>query len=136
MLWEMFELGFRYELLALDRFLRPMFNRREEARREEFLSRIFPGNDIHAVVSLPTTDSPGLFAKDPYRRIGALNAFRDVLLRWAWCPSNIKRSTPLHLRSTAEAIEAMEYSLASFYVNQFFCAAGRAPLVPHLAPIP
>ena len=133
-LWEMFDLGFRYELLALDRFFRPNLSHREEARRVEFLSRIFPGNDIYAVVSLPTADSPGLSAKYPHRRVHSLNAFRDVLLRWAWCPEEITQSAPLHPGSTTAEIEAMEYRLASFYVNQFFLTAGRAPLVPHLTP--
>ncbi|KAI0711246.1 hypothetical protein C8Q76DRAFT_623114, partial [Earliella scabrosa] len=134
-LWEMFELGFCYELLALDRFLRPMFCRRDEARREESLSKIFPGNDIHAVVTLPTVDSCGLFARNPHRRVQALNAFRDILLRWAWCPAEIIHSPPLRSGSTIEDITTMEHSLASFYVSQFFNAAGRAPLVPHLAPL-
>ena len=40
--WEAHELGFRYELLALDRYLHPCPRVEDEVQREELLARIFP----------------------------------------------------------------------------------------------
>ena len=136
-LWEMFELGFRHELLALDRYLRPTAGRRGEARREEQLSQVFPGQTLHAVTSLPTSSSPGLFSPVVHRRINALNAFREVLSEWPGCPSDVADiSRPLRGSDSEEMIEEMEFQVARFYVATFFSHSGRAPLVPHLSPAP
>ncbi|KAI1797039.1 hypothetical protein LXA43DRAFT_1147725 [Ganoderma leucocontextum] len=135
-IWEMFELGFRYELLALDRFLRPpeCASRPEEARRENLLGKIFPGDWLRAVDALPSPDSGGLFAPLPHCRIHALNALRAVLTRWPGCPSSIARSSPLQLNDGVETIIGVERELAGFYVHMFFMTLGRAPLVPRLYP--
>ena len=133
-LWEMFELGFRYELLAVDQYLRPRRTRQEEAIREDDLSKIFPSHTIHALSSLPTDQSIGLFAALPQRRVQALNAFREILSYWPGCPSSIANAKPLLGSDTTDDIEAMESALASFYVTNFFDLFTRAPLLPHLLP--
>ena len=133
-LWEMFELGFRCELIAMDKLLRRTCTLNEEVQREEFLSQIFPGQDIYSVTSLPTVGSAGLFSPISRRRIGALNALRALLLYWPWCPPSVQNTAPLRTDQRDEDIEAMEFTLASFYVNSFFTHSGRAPLVPHLLP--
>ena len=133
-IWEVFELAFRRELLALDCILRPRVTRQEQAQREEELSQIFPSHNIHTVVYLPTTHSDGLFAPLPQRRIQALNAFRQVLMYWPKCPSTIVNARPLNGDADAEAVDAMEYALASFYIQQFVEESGRPPLLPHLLP--
>ena len=133
-LWELFELGFRRELLAMDRHFRPEWTREQEAQREELLSRIFPSQSIYAVVSLPTTHSSGLFAHVPQRRIDALNAFREVLMRWTGCSETVARTLPLGPNACTKHIEDVEQALAAAYVTQFFLISGRAPLVPHLSP--
>lgn len=132
--WEAFELGFRYDLLALDRYIRPAEGYGGELRREQFLARIFPRNSLLAVDELPGPDSPGLFASVPHRRINALNALRDVLLLWPGCPSGIMDSEPLSLASPTTAVLHMESLLASFYVNIFYTLSGRPPVLPHLCP--
>ena len=135
-LWELFELSFRYELLALDRYLRPSESRSrpEEARREDLLAKVFPGHWLRAVNSLPSVDSPGLFAELPQRRVSALNALRDVLLRWPGCPSTITSAAPLQNNDSTDTIVCMERELSWFYVNTFFSYSARAPLIPHLYP--
>ncbi|KAI1788727.1 hypothetical protein LXA43DRAFT_1024268 [Ganoderma leucocontextum] len=134
--WEMFDLGFRYELLALDRFLRPTgsASRPEEARREDLLGKVFTGDWLRALNSLPSADSPGLFAPLPHRRVTALNAFHAVVVRWPGCPTSIASASPLQLSDGAETILRFERDLAAFYVNMFFLCSGRAPLVPRLYP--
>ncbi|EJF62122.1 hypothetical protein DICSQDRAFT_169692 [Dichomitus squalens LYAD-421 SS1] len=136
-IWEVFELGFRYELLALDRYLRPSKSqsRPDETLREDLLANVFPGSWLRAVDTLPSAHSPGLFAALPQRRVSALNAFRMVLMRWPGCPSSITSASPLQFSDSTETVLDLERHLAMFYVDTFFLYSGRAPIVPHLYPL-
>ena len=132
--WECFELGFRYDLLALDKYMRRTSGVDGEVRREDLLSRVFPRSSFLAVDRLPHIDSSGLFACLPHRRVHSLNALRDVMILWPGCPASIMDSPYLSLTSTSSAIEALEFQLASFYVNLFYSVSGRPPVLPHLGP--
>ena len=133
-LWEAFELGFRYELLALDQLLRPSLNDAEECAREEQLAKIFPQRCLRAVPALPGLEAFGLFAPLPHRRVNALNALRQVLVRWTGSPMELRQAQPLRLSSSVQSILEMEEQLADFYVETFVAIAMRAPIVPHIAP--
>ncbi|KAI0693047.1 hypothetical protein C8T65DRAFT_744889 [Cerioporus squamosus] len=132
--WEVFELGFRYELLALDRYLQCTNTPDGEACQEELLSRVFPGSCLLTVSELPVPDGGGLFARVPHRRVGSLNALRDVLTLWPACPPTILNADPLSVTASTATIEAAEYELASFYVNSLYRVAARPPLLPHFCP--
>ncbi|RPD67425.1 hypothetical protein L227DRAFT_491662 [Lentinus tigrinus ALCF2SS1-6] len=134
--WEVHELAFRYELLALDRACRPSRTPTDDLRREELLARVFPSQALWSVISLPPPDSVGLFARVPHRRITALNALREVLIGWPGCPDALLQETPLSGTDAPDRIEAFEASVARFYVNSFFHHAGRAPIVPRMLPCP
>ncbi|PIL34351.1 hypothetical protein GSI_03126 [Ganoderma sinense ZZ0214-1] len=132
--WEVFELAFRYELLALDRALRPMATTDDIVQREARVARVFPAGSLWAVSRLPDGDSWGLFTSLPHRRINALNALREILTSWMRCPPEIRNAEPLQLSDSVETIEQMELWLALFYTQMFFDISGRAPIVPHRWP--
>ena len=132
-MWEAFELGFRYELSALDHELR-FESPAQEPERLARLARVFPEESMYAVLRLPTPDSRSLGAPLPHHRIPSLNALREILIRWPSCPMEIKASTPLGTSASEQAIEELELKLAGFYTQMFFDVAGRAPLVPHCFP--
>ena len=132
--WEAFELGFRYELLALDRFMRPVLAPEDIVEREALVARVFPAGSLWAVSRLPEGDSWGLFAALPHRRINALNALREILTSWMLCPQKTRVAKPLQLSDSVETIEEMELWLALYYTQMFFDVAGRAPIVPHRWP--
>ena len=134
-IWETFELGFRYELSALDHTMRSGDTRVQEKDRLALLGRVFPSGSLHSVFHVPTSDTRGLFAALPHHRISSLNAFREILVQWPLCPVKIKSRPPLQIQDTVEAIQNVELELASFYTQMFFDVAGRAPLVPHLCPL-
>ena len=129
--WEIFELGFRYEFLALDRAMR---SGALEKERFALLSRVFPSDNLFTVLHIPSHDDPGLFASLPHRRISSLNAFRDVLSQWPLFPRELARRGPLQISDTVDAILDVEMALAVFYTQTFFDLAGRAPIVPHRSP--
>ena len=133
--WETFELGFQYELWALDRYMRILESPAEEAKRELRLGKVFPSGSLWAVPELPSEDSWGLFAPVPNHRVNALNALRDVLKLWPRCPPPIKNATSLQVGDSVQAIEKLETWMALFYTQTFFNTTGRAPIVPHCYPI-
>ncbi|OBZ70847.1 hypothetical protein A0H81_09432 [Grifola frondosa] len=133
-IWELHELGFRYELLALDRHFVP--NQKgpaEEILREELISAIFSGNGAIRVTSLPTFDC-GLAARKPKDRAASLEALRKVMLRWTPCPPLLRKAQPLSRMSEDDYISMMERYIARGYTQCFYDASGRAPIVPHRFP--
>ncbi|KAI0362328.1 hypothetical protein OH77DRAFT_43594 [Trametes cingulata] len=135
-LWEVFELGFRYELLALDRVLVPAHGTRRvdvEREREHLLSLVFADRSLYALERLPTTPA-GLAAPVPQARVRCLEALRQVELRWPLCPEVIAEASPLTISSSAVEIESLEREISAFYVHTFYAYSGRAPLVPHALP--
>ncbi|KAI0693308.1 hypothetical protein C8T65DRAFT_585856 [Cerioporus squamosus] len=119
-IWEIFDLGFRYELLALDRLFIPSRNDpRGERAREDLLSGIFPSHQLYSVIELPSGGA----------------AFRRVLSRWPACPAPIHRGSPFATSMSTDEILGREREMAKFYVDTFFAQSGRAPIVPHEFPV-
>ena len=132
-IWEMFELGFRYELLALDRYLVPLRQGSfGEEERDELLSRVF-GGDLYCLSDLP--DEPlGLCSPYPHRRAAAIEGFRRIISRWPGCPETIHGAIPVSTAMSEREITEIETILVRFYVNRFFAESGRAPIIPHAFP--
>ncbi|KAH9855855.1 hypothetical protein C2E23DRAFT_866479 [Lenzites betulinus] len=129
-IWEVCELGFRHELLALDRLLVPCRGTAQtEEHRELLLSDIFPDGGVYSVHALPTVH------KDLGSRTRSLEGFRRVLARWPRCPPSIHSAPPFDTHLKHDDIVAREKELVAFYVNTFFDNSGRAPIVPHRFPI-
>ncbi|KAI0689188.1 hypothetical protein C8T65DRAFT_711846 [Cerioporus squamosus] len=120
----MFDLGFRYELLALDRLFRG---------REDLLSGIFPSHHLYFVIDLPAGGA-GLCAGVPHARVPYLEAFRRVVSRWPACPASIHHGLPFATSMSTDEILSREKELVKFYVHTFFAQSGRAPIVPHQFP--
>ncbi len=133
-LWEIHELAFRYELMALDRACCCPTGFVEECQAVDLVARVFNGRGLWRVTHLPASDELGLFAALPYRRIHALNALRDVVARWPGCPQPLKDVAALTTLDATDTVLAFEYWLASFYVQKFFIHAGRPPVLPHFLP--
>ena len=132
-LWELSELAFRHELIAMDRLLVPYRTEPwREVEREDLISRIFPDRSAHAPPYLPN-EAKGLVDPLPHRRVGSLQALQHVFVRWPRCPSSAIAERVVH-NMREEEILAIEKELVSFYVNTFFEQSGRAPMIPHIPP--
>ncbi|RDX43302.1 hypothetical protein OH76DRAFT_1300017, partial [Lentinus brumalis] len=128
-IWEVHELAFRYELIALDRACR-----RSTAFAEDRLARVFPGQSLWSVHHLPSPDSSGLFSPVPEHRVDALNALREVLARWPSCPPELRDASPLSTGDDVRTVEKFEHLVATVYVRTFYSHAGRPPILPHFLP--
>ena len=132
-LWELAELGFRYELMALDRLeVRYLDEPHREVERDELLSSVFLDGDIYGVADLPR-EPRGLCHPDPHRRVGRLEALRRVLRRWRDFPPDLVDQPILATTAVSQVVE-VERWMVHYYVHMFFARAGRAPAVPHMLP--
>ena len=131
--WELTELTFRYELLALDRVLVP--RRLEpgyEVEREELLARVFQDKNARAPDRIPA-GGVGLAHPITWRRVNQLEALRRVIYRW---PLSGKNPPSVEITRTMPELDvlAVERELITIYVKTFFATAGRPPCIPHIAP--
>ncbi|KAI0360934.1 hypothetical protein OH77DRAFT_738244 [Trametes cingulata] len=134
-LWEICELGFRVELLALDRLLVPLRDQRlTEEHREDLIASVFPDRAIYGVSKLPEEGCEGLSAQVPQRRAPYLEAFRCVLSRWPRCPRSIHDGVPITTALQRETIIVREREMVQYYVETFYRESGRAPIVPRAFP--
>ena len=134
LIWETFELGFRYELWSLDCAMRPTVSAAEQAERVALLDRVFPPDSLFVAPQLPSPETHGLFAPLRHRRISSLNALHKILSPWPLCPPEIRNARPLQISDSEDANQERELRLACFYTQTFFDVAGRGPIVPHRCP--
>jgi hypothetical protein len=132
-LWELYELGFRYELLALDRALVPRLWEDEPEERTDLLYSIFPGEGgLVMWQDIMPTQENGLWAS-PEVAFPFIENWRVLLAMWPGCPSQL--TAPLHEdKFTAVTQFEILSSACTFYAQQFFDLFGRAPIVPHRVP--
>ena len=122
-LWELYELSFHYELLALDWRL-------SQDHNQQNINACFPGG-LALIRELVTRD--GLGAKDWRTRLRYIGAFVRVMHNWniSHYPTIFQKveSKP-ELIMEQQALE-LERAAATFYAQQFFDHFGCAPVVPH-----
>jgi hypothetical protein len=128
-LWELAELSFRFELLALD--ARVTTNTSDD--RQELIRACFPGG---ASASLLVADlgaaNHGLGNVYWEPRSVYLHALKKVMTTWKGevPPIILARK----IQWTEQEIEDLEYEITHFYVKTFYDHFGRAPITPrHLS---
>ena len=133
--WEVCELGFRFELLALDRLLVPCREGNSgDEEREDLLAAVFHNANLFVVSALPT-EGIGLAAVLPRQRAPYLQAFARVMAHWPKCPPSFyDTEDPITIAMTDDMILRREEELVTFYVCTFFEQSGRAPIVPTQVP--
>lgn len=137
-LWELYEVGFRMELRALDQAIVPRLWKDHRALRIKMFDAIFPAVAGILFWNSAVPQRPG--------SIGLTDAVQDdedFLRRWcfilsAWpdVPSCLE-STP-YLATADERRVWLHRQLSEacfFYVKTFYKYFGRPPLVPHRFPL-
>jgi hypothetical protein len=127
-LWELAELNFRFELLALDarRTGRP-----PSPDRQQLITSCFPGGK-GGVGSLLVADlgaaNHGLASDNWEEKALYLMALKKIMATWQGTPPPIIQVTK-YAWSRRE-IEDLEVAIATFYVQTFYSNFRRAPVVP------
>ncbi|KAJ3555946.1 hypothetical protein NM688_g2297 [Phlebia brevispora] len=132
--WEVFEVGFHYELEQLDLYMiTPGEQMLNEQERLTMLATVFPPYRGLLLKSIPSTWD-GLAAESRLERAPYLDALRTVVSRWPHTPATIVL-VPLFVNITSEPLfDKFELALLKFYCQSFFDIAGHAPMIPHRVP--
>ncbi|KAG1894604.1 uncharacterized protein F5891DRAFT_961290 [Suillus fuscotomentosus] len=133
--WELFELGFCYELRDLDRFLARKRWADDPIGREQLLHSIFPGEAGLVMWSEQfPEDNYGMWNNTLIGVLPYLEKFRELICAWDDAlPLLVAPLTPDSFTDT-KCWEVM-HSATAFYVQTFFCHFGRPPIVPHSIPL-
>ncbi|KDR74565.1 hypothetical protein GALMADRAFT_141585 [Galerina marginata CBS 339.88] len=141
-IWDLYDLNFRLEMLALDRCVVPHEGLSEYAalERDLMVAACFYGMSF-VRVDIPSTDE-GLGAPAWEDRMEYVEAFRLLLCTWPGSPSGrlrsmsaITRTSSSSFSSTSHQVSAVKGIAYPFYCQTFFEYFGRAPSVPHQLPL-
>jgi hypothetical protein len=133
-LWELTELNFRFELLALDRRASASPSQQDEHERQAMVLKCFNVPSLVAV-DVQRANS-GLQAHDWQERLPFLLALRALMRDW-----DGQKPTPLllpdlasHDMYTEVDVQQLEDHIARFYTQTFYNLFGRAAVIPTRLP--
>ncbi|KIM50646.1 hypothetical protein SCLCIDRAFT_144968, partial [Scleroderma citrinum Foug A] len=136
LLWELYELSFRYELYALDRVIVGHLWSTDEAwlNRQTCLYSIFPGESGLLMWSEPLPQEPcnlGMCASSMEIALPYLNNFRELLSAWPGAPSRLQSPAQMDGKGNQECFELF-LTASEFYVQTAFDFFGRQPSIPRI----
>ena len=133
--WDLYEFGFRAELLALDTHFFPLKEGRygERMVRDLLIRSIFSTDELFGMECVPAS-GVGLAASNAAERAEALEALRTLMLDWPDVPGALRTVRTLTPFVPVDVIIATEKVMARFYCHTFYRISGRAPLLPHIPP--
>lgn len=136
LLWELYELNFRYELLALDQAVVPHFWTTDETRltRQTLLYSIFPGESglLMWLAHLPQESCElGMCANSMKIALPYVNNFRQLLSAWPRAPPRLQSPTKLDDQGNNECF-AVFLTACQFYVQTAFDFLGQQPYLPRI----
>ncbi|KAL0063522.1 hypothetical protein AAF712_009619 [Marasmius tenuissimus] len=142
-LWELFEIGFRYELMIMDRKFYGGKLPREEREPELLVTylRHFNGSIVPASLG---EGKEGFASTELLQRRMALWLFLVAMDEWTGAgklPATLQRDSALWKRIdphetaiSAREVDEIEYAVALHYISCFATTFGRAPTLPHRLP--
>jgi hypothetical protein len=133
-LWELTELNFRFELLALDKRASSLSSHRDDDERQAMVLKCFDMPSL--VVADVQRANFGLQAHDWRERLPFLLALRALMRDWDGL-----KPTPILLPDLASHdtyteldVHQLEDGIARFYTQSFYRLFGRATVVPARLP--
>lgn len=127
-IFEVSELNFRHELLALDRRLCTRSDPDSFDRHEQILDCLIPSPLARAFLVVEHHQSSrGLAHSDIRERVPQLNHLRNLMGTWE---TPFTAFDQLDVNTDTAHLHQMEEALYGFYVRQFFIIFGRPPVIP------
>ena len=138
MIWELSDVGFRLELVELDRALIPPpsdpIDRAEfEDERAKVLQQVFGTRPVLSRVYKFSVE--GFSSSTVSDRVGSLEGLRRVMVRWPNVPDTVSSLPPLDTSTPLATVFTVERELCQFYCQRFWECAGRAATIPRLWPL-
>ncbi|GLB34371.1 hypothetical protein LshimejAT787_0112550 [Lyophyllum shimeji] len=128
-MWELYELNFRFEFVALDSRISTLLDTPLQDR-QDLIRGCFPqGHLLNVQIE---RHAEGLAAEDLSARAPYLLAMVKVMKSWHDCPLLLKDlfERPAEEYTEVEMVE-IERVVARFYTQSFFNYFARAPIIPH-----
>jgi hypothetical protein len=133
-LWELYKLNFRFELLALHHRAQLVVD--DLPQHQDRVLACFPGHVPLLVADLSLANQ-GLTAPSTAERAPYLLALRQLMKDWKGnAPSQIGLEEKHVEQYSEDELTALEQAVAKFYTQSFFNFFGRAAIVPHRLLIP
>ena len=135
-LWEVYEIGFQLELLAIDKLLCSLCGNSayrqvtQEQERMGCIMKIFEQDSNIHIMALPTSNH-SLATNDICNHVPTLEALYQVLIHWPMANQTISIS-PITNNFPIEVLEMREKHLVQFYVDTFFIHSSYVLIVPHI----
>ena len=135
--WELYEMNWRSELLAIDLRLARNSNGAIDhvAKRKSIVGSIWGRNNT-GIILFPTddTDHKNIFSTNAVLEIKweVYNNFRTMLSAWPNFPQNISDKNIDNMGSLQ--LHSLSKDLFRFYVQSFFAEFHRLPILPRLPP--
>lgn len=128
-LWELYELNFRFEFLAVDR--RAQVVEDKSAGHHDLLASCFPGDTPFMVVGIDLAKK-GLGSTLLSERAPYIVAMKAVMRGWRGrVPEEITVPDKPVEEYTTQELVSLENAVANFYTQSFFDYFGRAAVIPH-----
>jgi hypothetical protein len=126
-LWELAELNFRFELLALDS--RATTTTCSDSVRQQLVSACFPNCDSGPLLVADLGGANhGLASQDWEERARYLHALKRVMMSWQGELPSILKMEKVHWH--ALEVQELEDAITEFYVTSFYKHFQRPPIVP------
>ncbi|KAG1721915.1 hypothetical protein EDB19DRAFT_1916995 [Suillus lakei] len=133
--WELFELGFCYELRDLNRYLAHKRWADDLIGHEQLLDSIFPGEAGLVMWSEQfPEDNYGMWNNTLIGVLPYLEKFCELICAWDNAPPLLVAPLTPDSFTDTKCWEVM-HTVTAFYVQTFFCHFGRPPIVPHFIPL-
>ncbi|KAG1900862.1 uncharacterized protein F5891DRAFT_951625 [Suillus fuscotomentosus] len=133
--WELFELGFHYELRDLNRYLARKYWADDLIGHKQLLHSIFPGEAGLVMWSEQfLEDNYGMWNNTLIGVLPYLEKFHELICTWDDAPPLLIVPLMPDSFTDTKCWEVM-HSATAFYVQTFFCHFGRPPIVPHSIPL-
>jgi hypothetical protein len=128
-LWELYELNFRFELTALDSRLTTAADKNPETR-QAWIKQCFPTRSL-IIVDFKHAQE-GLAAESWKERAPYIVALWKVVKTWSTCPQPLKDIVDKAVANFSEGeILGLEQDVARYYTQSFYNHFSRAAIVPH-----
>jgi hypothetical protein len=121
-LWELYELNFHFELIALDR-------RMSNGAHDNLIAACFPNSDGGMTFVALLLSTRGLATDDWHACLPYVKAFINIMYTW-----NVRHPQAFRYVEqlmTKDQFLELEKAAVCFYTQSFFDVFGRAPIVPH-----
>lgn len=137
--WELAELNWRSELLALDKWAAPHMWLEEEtagARTSAILGVFAPSASFVFTHAPFPTDNTSIAAATPGARLKGFTALRRVMSEWPGCPATIRQALSDFVPSSSQCPETcvVEAQSMKFYCQTFYEYFHHPPILPCMLP--